>query len=353
MKFAFFAGSLVPFHAKSLEERPLGGTETGLIRLSEALQALGHDVTVFTSLENPPESSPRYLPIRMVESFPEVDCFTVVRDWIPAFYRIPAKRRFVWTGDSFDQFVNFGLGDKRVAGALDALLTVSNWQADKLCEASGFPRAKAWKLGNGIDLKLFEGKEAKVRRRLIYSSTPYRGLRHIPQFFAALKKKFHDLECHIFSGYKIYDQTGDQKFEELVFMLRAQPGVEVHDSILQGRLAREFMKSSILFYPCEFEETSCITAKEAMAAGAVVLSSKLGALPETLGEAGVLIDGLPGNPDYDQKFLLAAEELLSNDQLFEKYSMLGKQRAANLGWDSIAKNFVEFIERLPPSKVGQ
>lgn len=353
MKFAFFAGSLIPIHARSLEERPLGGTETGVIRLSEALQRLGHDVSVFTNLENPPESNPRYLPLRMVESFSEVDCFIVCRDWIPAFYRIPTKRRFVWTGDSFDQFVNFGLGDKRVAGALDALLTVSDWQADKLSEYSGFPRGKAWKLGNGIDPSLFSGTEKKNPQRLIYSSTPYRGLRHIPKYFLELKKKFPDLECHIFSSYQVYNQIGDQNFENLMFQLRSIPGIEVHGSVMQSQLSREFMKSGILFYPCEFEETSCITAMEAMAAGAVVLSSHLGALPETVGDAGILIEGMPGQGDYDQKFLAAAEELLSKPDRLERLSDLGKKRADSMTWAKVAERFVQFVEKLPPLKTGR
>jgi hypothetical protein len=41
LKIGIFCGNVIPFHAKSLNERPLGGTETGVIRLSEALESLG------------------------------------------------------------------------------------------------------------------------------------------------------------------------------------------------------------------------------------------------------------------------------------------------------------------------
>src|SRR5947209_2216320 len=98
MKIAFFASNVVPIHPKSLDERPLGGTETGIIRLAEALENRGHEVTVFTPLENPPESRPRYLPLASVEKVGPVDAFVSIRDWIPLFYKIPTKLRMLWTG---------------------------------------------------------------------------------------------------------------------------------------------------------------------------------------------------------------------------------------------------------------
>ncbi len=342
MKIAFFAGNLIPFHARTLDERPLGGTETGVIRLSEALSELGHDVSVFTPDEDPPISTPRYLPQRLVESFSPVDAYITVRDWIPAFYKIQAKQRLYWTGDAYDQFSNYGMGDRRVIKQLHTLLTVSDWQANTLCQASGFPREKAFTIRNGIELSYFDRTETRKRKRLIYSSTPHRGLVHIPGFYLELKKRHPDLELHIFSSYKVYDQRSIP-FEELETQLRGLPDCHVHGSVRQDQLAREFLKSSILFYPCHFEETSCITAMEAQAAGCVVLSSELAALPETVGEAGILISGQAGTPDYNRKFLEAADRLLTNDDLFQQLSNKGREQSKNYSWKSVAKRLEDFL----------
>ncbi len=348
MRIAFYGSNILPIHAKSLDQNPLGGTETGLIRLAEALQNLGHDVIVFTPMENPPESKPRYLPARLAEEYREaVDVFVVIRDWIPIFFKIPTRRRFVWLGDNYDKFFNFGIGDKRVADALDALLTVSDWQGEALAMHSGFPREKCWKLGNGINPDYFEGSETRVRKRLIFSSAPYQGLKHLPRYVTELRKKHSDLECHTFSTFKVYGQQAvDPGLESLLNQLRATPGIVVHDSILQKDLAREFMKSSLLFYPNEVEESCCITAMEAMAAGTVVLSSRRGALPETVGEAGILIDGNPGEPDYDRKFLLAADVLLSDETRWNKYSQLGLAKTQENSWAFRAQRFVKFVAAL-------
>src|SRR4051794_19991746 len=126
LRIAIYASNTVAFHAKSLDERPLGGTETGIIRLAEALLKLGHNVTVYVPFENPPESQPVYKHYREIKKSEPVDLFISVRDWIPLLYRIQAKKRCLWTGDSYDQFSNFGMGDRRVSHQIDHLFTVSD-----------------------------------------------------------------------------------------------------------------------------------------------------------------------------------------------------------------------------------
>lgn len=352
MRILFYAANIVPVHGKSLDERAVGGTETGLIRLAEALDRLGHDVVVYTPIDNPPESKPRYLPTRMIESAEPCDVFVSIRDWIPVFYKVNAALRFVWTGDSYDHYLTFGIGDKRVSRQIDALLTVSEWQSKTLSQHSRFPIEKCAKLGNGIEPTYFVGHEARSRKRLIYSSTPYRGLKHTPHYIRTLREKHPDLEFHVFSSYKVYDQSEDLQFEIVTQQLKEIPGVVLHGSVKQSELAREFMKSSILFYPNEFEETSCITAIEAMVAGCVPVTSNLAALPETIRDAGLLIEGKPGTPDYDRAFVSATDRLLSENGLWEALSQKGKARLNESTWESRAHRFLQIVSEATARKLG-
>ena len=349
MKIAFYPSSCVPFHGLSLDERPLGGTETGVIRLSEAIANLGAEVVVFTGVDNPPLTKSLFLPFRTFRDLGPVDIFVSIRDWNPLLLPISTKLRFLWTGDSFDQIQNVGIGDRRVSGVIDQLLTVSDWHAETLCEHSGFPRDKAWPIRNGVHLPYFTGTETRKRKRLIYSSTPFRGLALIPQIYAELKKRHPDLELHVYSGYSVYkgpagySESAEADFRALSQELQSLPDVTVHGNIRQQELAREFMRSAILLYPNTFAETSCITAMEAQAAGCVTISSALGALPETVGDAGILIPDLPGSPAYIKAFIDATDRLLTDDALFNDLSETALKRSERLGWETVASRFMDFL----------
>jgi glycosyltransferase involved in cell wall biosynthesis len=354
MKIGIFCGNLLPFHFQSLEEKPLGGTETGVIHLANELQLLGHDVTVFTREENPPPSSPRYRNLKDLDSQDETfDLFLSIRDWMPVFYSVRTRMRMMWTGDSYDVGSSFGIGDLRVSKKMDRLLAVSRWQAESLARASGFPPEKIWVIGNGVDLRLFEGSEKRNPKRLIYSSTPHRGLTYVPGLFSELKKRHPDLECHIFSSYKVYGVDGLADLENFKSEAEKIPGIYFHGSVLQRELAREFMKSAILFYPCNFEETFCITAMEAQAAGCTIVTTKLAALPETVSKAGILIEGVPGTPAYDAAFVRAADEILTSERLFQQLSQFGMQNAVQHSWNAVAKRFDKFLREFDEQNLSQ
>jgi len=343
MKIAFMAGAGAPFHGKSLEERPLGGTETAVIRLAQALDALGHRVFVCTNIKNPPATKPLYIPTTAAGDIGEVDVLIVVRELFPLFAPIPRKLAFFWTGDSFDQLQHLGLGDRRVIERLGAFLAVSNWQADRVCAVSGFPRSKTWILRNGIDPRLFEGEEVRRPKRLIYSSTPFRGLALLPGIFTEIQKIHPDAELHIFSGMKVYEGANAQgeaieaTFKPTYEALANMPGVTVHGNVKQNELARHLMRSKILAYPNIFDETSCITAIEAMAAGCGIVTSRRGALPETIGDAGLFVEGDPFSLPYLSQFVRYICNLLSDDRAWNDLSQRGLARAQRYSWDLIAK----------------
>lgn len=346
MKILFCPAACIPFHAATLEERPLGGTETGIIRLSQALSERGHEVYVLTQFQNPPQSVPHYLPFDKVGTVGSVDVFVSVREWFPLLSPIKASRRVFWSGDSYDQPHNLGMGDVRLIKVIDKFLAVSKWQAEMLCHHSGFPIEKTSVIGNGVHLSYFDGEELRNPKRLIYSSTPYRGLDLLPQIFSYISKQHSDAELHIFSGYAVYsgphgyDSRAEQEFNKLADHLRKIPKCFVHGNKKQRELAREFMRSAILAYPNTFEETSCITVMEALAGGCVPVTSRRGALSETVGECGVLIDGEPSSDAYIRAFSTAVSDLLSDHDRLARFSKAGMARAReDFGWEMVAKRF--------------
>lgn len=346
MKIAFYPQSCLPCNAHSLDERPLGGVETGIIRLSRALHERGHEVVVYTHDPNPPASEPQYLPLAAVHKMAPVDVFIGIREWFPLVYQIPAKVRLFWTGDSYDQLQSFGIGDRRVAAHIDGLMAVGNWHAQTLAKASGFPLEKIFVVRNGIHSPDFVGSEPRHPKRLIYSSTPFRGLYLFPPIFAELKRRHPDLELQIFSSFSVYhgkDGTyhaqSEQKFQIFQQQFGQVPGVFFRGGIKQRQLAREFMRATVLAYPNTFAETCCITALEAQAAGCPIVTTALAGLPETVGDAGILVPGPAETSEYQQLFIDAVDQVLTSQDLFQRLSKRGLERAKLFGWQTVAEKF--------------
>jgi glycosyltransferase involved in cell wall biosynthesis len=70
---------------------------------------------------------------------------------------------------------------------------------------------------------------------------------------------------------------------------------------------------------------------EAMAAGVPVVAAARGALPETVGEAGLLVD-----PDRPEEFATALTDVIVDAALREKLRDAGRRRAARFPWSATA-----------------
>lgn len=353
LRVLFSPGSCIPFHANTLQVRPLGGTESSVIRLAEALQSKGVDAYITTPFENPPLTSPRYIPEKSLWLLGGVDLRVVIRDWRAALARVPTKLQFFWSGDAYDQPINIGIGDKRIAALFHKLLAVSEWQKETTSKASGFPEDKISILRNGIHLPFFEKSLERKPYRLIYTSTPYRGLIHLVNLFPKIREAVPEAELIICSGYEVYadnlgraDPRMQKEWEEIRRKLSKIDGITIKGNLKQEDLAKELLQASLLAYPNTFAETSCISVLEAQAAGCVPVTTRLGALPETVSDAGVLIDGLPGEEDYFSKFVFACVDLLKNQSKLKELSVRGINKTKSEGWDSRAETFLTIAEAL-------
>ncbi len=133
---------------------------------------------------------------------------------------------------------------------------------------------------------------------LAYTSTPFRGLDILLDVFERLHKRVPASRLQVYSSMGIYfAEEKDDPYRELYARCRLMSGAEYVGALAQPKLAEALKPAWILAYPNTFVETSCIAVMEAMACGMHVVTSGLGALPETTSGLGTLLPPLRGEED--------------------------------------------------------
>jgi glycosyltransferase involved in cell wall biosynthesis len=94
-----------------------------------------------------------------------------------------------------------------------------------------------------------------------------------------------------------------------------------------------------LVYPSLYEGFG-LPVIEAMACGTQVLTSDVSALPETAGDAALLVD-----PHAPEGIAAGMERLLTDTPLRERLRLAGRARAARFSWDETARLTAEVLRR--------
>lgn len=172
---------------------------------------------------------------------------------------------------------------------------ISNWQYQQYQLIHGIPYDnKSIVLETGIDPapeNVVETKDHDVIR-LVYTSTPQRGLELLIPVFEHLAKMHSNIHLDVFSSFKIYGWDHlDKEYEPLYDIIRNHPQMTYHGFVPNAELKEHLNKAHIFAYPCIWVETSCRAMLEAMSAGLVCVHPNLGALPETSGSLNIMYQG--------------------------------------------------------------
>ncbi len=288
---------------------PLPGSESAQVYLALALAAAGHQITLITG--TPTVHSHAGVTTRplaqavptlkeadvvLVTNNPRIACET--RDHVRRTVPVVAWQHNFWRACGPDA----ALLRDRFTGPRDRVLCVSAWHRTDHIRAGGLEAARVDVLPNAI-APVFEGlfSETPVVAhkawppRLAFTSVPYKGLEPALDLFEQLRGRRPELSLLLFSSFDFYppgnSQKADPRWAALSERAARTPGVLSLGNVPQATLARALKSTLALFYPSILPETSSIAVMEAMAAGCVVVTTRLGALPETLAGHGVLADG--------------------------------------------------------------
>lgn len=119
--------------------------------------------------------------------------------------------------------------------------------------------------------------------RLIYLSTPQRGLALLIPVFTELAKKYPNAHLDIYSSFKIYGWEDPDDVKTMFKTIEDHPQMHNHGSVPQEEIRDALSNAHILAYPSIWQETSCRALMESMSAGLICVHPNLAALSDTAG----------------------------------------------------------------------
>ena len=349
-KIIFF--DLTNWTYNDFKKKSLGGTQKAIYYTSEYLSN-SYDVTVITSSNQEfiVNNNYRYKPndIKIVEELkPDMLIIQGMMNRDIANYKINNKnvKTILWMHhdinvnviiENFQTICNLNL--------IDHYIFVSKWQRNRFMQRYKLRYSKCDVIQNGIQDSLHvlnAPLDINLKKKeIIYVSSPYRGLKVAFNLFQEIKKTIPDIKFKIFScfnrdiskftKYK-YDPYTIENFEILLlhpnnnnykdffYELVKDKNIEFYGSVPQDVLFEHLKSAMILFYPNTYPETCCTSVLECMAYKCNIITSDLGALPETTNGFATLFNPLIKDVlDEEYKIEFAVKNPIDYNQVSDNY----------------------------------
>ena len=211
----------------------------------------------------------------------------------------PDKLNILWQKNSWDQpNLQKFFKDKERHEEYDWYVFNSHWNYEKFRYAFDIPTERSVVIKNGID-KIQKAKPYEKDKpiKIIHQNTPWRGLSVLLGAMQLVKNPLITLD--VYSSTEVYGKAfhdhNDHHYHDLYNQAKKLPNVN-YIGYKPNEYIKEHLKDYRLFvYPSIWEETSCISLLEAMAAGLYCVTTNYGALYETGAEFPMYI---PYSNDY-------------------------------------------------------
>jgi Glycosyl transferases group 1 len=268
-----------PYGAASLLEAGLAGTEASTVRVAEALDA-------WVAQHNRTRAEGRYRPPDALSHLRHVVVLRDPRALATAARLFPGARLTLWVHDRIEPGSSRGRWFAAAAAALRALqpdvVCVSDYQRERVAatvrQLPGCERLAVRRIYNPVDDAVVPDGTLVDPNKLVFLSSPNKGLRLALDAFRALRRRMPDLRlCVGNPGYKSFAAAGIA-------------GVEWLGSLPHARVLAEARAALCAFSPnFVIPETFGLVFAESHAVGTPVLTHDCGAAREVLADPGQLL----------------------------------------------------------------
>lgn len=208
----------------------------------------------------------------------------------------------------------------------------------------------------GCDPERYEGFE-KVSGRVVYCSSPDRGLHWLLQEWPAIRRAVPHATLRVFYRLKdwIAGFEGTPYFppieglraralyvEDAIRRLQGH-GVEVFDSVSRERIEQEMAQAEVLAYPCDtvrWSEGFSCTVLEACAAGAVPVITDCDALGTIYGGQGCLVSPVGNWGGWRLNVIACLEDPIAAQRIGEKARRFARKHT----WKTTSQRIVQIAQ---------
>jgi glycosyltransferase involved in cell wall biosynthesis len=261
------------------------------------------------------------------------------------------KKNVLWQHLSYSDESLAPMKDQSFMKSIQASVYVSNWQIEKFRYLFQIPVENSYVIKNAIEPIEFIEKPKDGKLKLIYTSTPFRGLNVLLDTFELLNRD--DIELDVYSSTAVYG-TGYQNhhagiWDDLFDRAKNMKGVNYMGYAPNEDIHKAVQQAHIFAYPSIFEETCCLAMVEAGAAGCDLVTTNLGALYETGSEYAKMIPIKATEQDLVNTYAKALNEAIdgywdksNQEQLKEQSDFYNKFYS----WERRAKEWNRFFEEV-------
>ena len=225
------------------------------------------------------------------------------------------KINILWEQNSYDQpNIQPWMKDPSNHSKYDWYIFNSHWCAEKYRMFFKLPADKCTVIKNAIE----HFPERKVYKKgdpikLIFHPTPWRGLNVMLGAMQLIKNK--NVTLDVYSSTEVYGtsfkKANDKIYQPLYKQAKKLPNVNYIGYKPNEQIVKNITQYQIFAYPNIWEETSCISAIEAMAAGLHMVTTNYGALYETCSEWPVYVQYSDNYKRLAEAFAYAIDSLTS------------------------------------------
>lgn len=329
-----------PFDEEIYKKKGLGGSETALVHMARHLKRkTGRRVIVYNVRDDDltSESGVEYVSNSKINEYFSKKIPHTHIAWRHNI-KLSNAKTYLWCHDLVTQSVES-------RQSFDKIMCLSQFHKDYVQSIQGVSPEKIIVTRNGIDPSKFEfERKTKNQNKVVWMSSPDRGLDRSIKVMKKLREKFPELELHVYYGIEnLYKYGLGQMADEFKKEFESNPWIKYHGNVEQRQMYRDVSDAVMWLHPCNFIETFCITALEMLALGVYPVTRRLGALANTLADAEKSGHAIMLNHDCitDEEingYVAAATKVLDN-KLWQGMTF----DTSKHDWSKIADEWIDFM----------